>query len=344
MRVTREGEVFLPHDPCGDRVETIFAMIHGDLSTPEEKALLAHVEHCPGCASFLELHELIDDEFQSYFSAQKIATPIKIPKSVGIQLSLTRKKNLAMWLHELGRAIFFQQPEAVDTFHPGKPPYHPEQCLRAIENVSASALEDPFLREVGISTELVTDCRVFLHDLGMSQERLLYIGNTKEVLDRSLAIEPESVSVLKSLGAYLRFTKDYTLAAHVLGEALRFTRSSEDKRSVSARLALLSQLSGDFSTSFQYLETARKIRYDFSIDFIDFMNYVDLREVDCARESISLMDNKIKTGMLSDDDQISLSLISKWFIRRSDAIAALVSNDSHILGIMFKYMGAESKG
>ncbi len=339
MKITREGEVFLPHDPCRDRVENILALIHGDLSTPEEKVLLAHVEHCPGCASFLELNELVDDEFHSYFTARKIIVPNEIPKKVRIQLALTRKKNLAMWLHELGRAIFFQQPKAADSLHPGKQPYKFDKCFIAVENVCASALEDPFLNAADLSIDFVNDCRVFIKNLKKGDGKIFNLESTKEVFDRSLEIDPESVPAIKSLSDYFRITRDFPAEVRELKRATRLVRSVEEKRNLDGRLGMALELMDDLQASFQFIESARRIRYDFRIDFLNFRNYLKLKDVYQARMNLESMDKKIETEILSDLDVISVDLISKWFVKDIKSVSAQMSHDFNIVRIMEKYMG-----
>lgn len=344
MIVTREGEVFLPHDPCRDKVKNILAMIHGDLSTPEEKDLLAHLEHCPGCASFLELHELIDDEFQSYFTAERIVVPTEIPKKVGIQLALTRKKNLAMWLHELGRAIFFQQPEAVDRYHPGRDPYKYDRCIEVVENVCSSTLEDPFLEVVGLSRELVNDCGLLVQELKKCPQKILVIESSKELLDRSLLIEPESVFILKTLSDYFRFTNDYPSAVRELTRALRVSNTKEETWSLHGRLSSLFYSMADFSSSFVAIEKARNICNDFRIDLLNCRNYIKLRDIQKARKSLELMDKKIGQGLLPSFDKISLNLMYKWAAKNFDNVISQMAYDELIVKIMTKYKGRSKEG
>jgi len=344
MKVTREGEVFLPHDPCGDRVDSILAMVQGDLSTPEEKTLLAHVEHCPGCASFLELHELIDDEFHSYFTAKKVVVPREIPKKVGIQLALTRKKNLAMWLHELGRAIFFQQPEAVDRYHPGWEPYSSDRCLKMVENVCASTLTDPFWDEVGLSSRFVADCHVFVHDLGKWQDQKLSLRITKEVLNRSLAVEPESVPVLKSLADYHRFNNDFSSAVSEFKKALEISRSDIERGNLHGSLASLWRRMGDLDSSLHAIELAKQIRNNFNYDFYDFLNYITIRNLQQARECLTLMDKRIETEALSSAELISVTLISKWIFREKENFVSMAARDEEIIKLLSKYAGRLAEG
>ena len=248
MKITREGQVFFPYEPCREREDALLSLLNGTLPAEAERELMEHVEHCPGCSSYLGLQEKVDDAFRACFSPAGAAVPasLEMPKKLKVKLTEVRRDKLARWLFELGRVILFQQQEAVDTIHPGGPPIPADLCFRRLVTICRTSLEDPYLEAAGLSGDFVKDSLAFVESLRGSPSSLLEVEKTKEALDRALAVIPDFVPAVKFLGNYHYHVKDFKACFSEYERGLNLVTEKEEKRTFYRLLGIASSWRKNF--------------------------------------------------------------------------------------------------
>ncbi len=336
MKITREGQVYLPDDPCREREKDIFALLHGEIPEEKEKDLLSHLETCAGCKSLLELHEMIDDGLRFYFQSRTLPPPAELPKKIRLMLSEVRRDQLARWMCDLGRSILYQQTRAVDRIQPWGELLSIGSCVKAIENICRFTLEDQFLKETELQSSLVADCYEFARNLTESPENLFNVNNSKAALDRSLAINPDSMHSVKLLGDYYYLTKDYQSAVNEFKRAVRITNDISEKNSFYLLLCSTMTTQRKYEEAIAFAEKACGICDDYRVDFLRFINYCCMNDNNRAREYIIRMDSRIEATPKCGLNPEAIALISKWFARTGDSVI-VTSKDNDIRRVVIKY-------
>jgi len=335
MKITREGQVFFPYEPCRDREGALLSLLEGTLPPEAEKELMEHVEHCPGCSSYLKLQEKVDDAFRSCFSPAPgpAAAPasVEMPKKLKVRLSEVRRDKLARWMFELGRVILFQQQEAVDTIHPGGPLVPADECFRKLGNICRISLTDPYLETAGLSGEFVKDSVAFVDSLMRSPSGLLKVENTKEALDRALAVIPDFVPAVKFLGNYHYHVKDFKTCFADYERGLNLVTEKEEKRACYRLLGVASSCRGNYDRVFYYANLAFEIRDSYEIEFDRFVNYCRIGNNIHASECIERMSRKLISKLPTLVDSYAFAVIKKWFIRYDRQLHWRFRNSDNIL-------------
>jgi tetratricopeptide (TPR) repeat protein len=340
MKVTTEGKAVFPTEPCLGREKMIVAAINGDLAAPEERAILDHVEHCPGCSSFLRLQEKIDDEFRSCFVTLTGRETIDeaLPERLRIVLGNERKRNLGMWLYNLGRAILFQQPEAVDTIHPVESLIPVDMCYKKLGMFFDVSLKDPLLERTGLTHDLARDCSEFVDRMQASPKELFRVRNAKEAFDRSLAVLPDFVPAVKSIGNYYFIRKDFQSCLCEYNSALSLVSDRFAMWELTVALSAASNNLNDFANAYNYLDRAVEIQESPHIDFHRFVNDVWTRQIDRACASLIRMDRRIVAQSPSSRDHLFIALVAKMFKRKEQFFRETFRTNSKMCRLFTKYI------
>lgn len=344
MKLTREGYILYFDEPCKGSEENILLMQAGGLSDPEEKTLMDHIETCEACKALFQHYELIDIAFRDSLTAQqKYPPPKEMPKKLRIQLSEASKRQLATHLQELGQAILFQRPEVCDFIRPWSELKSLNHCVRMLKNSCASILKDPLIQEVGLKSDFVEDCRQFVQGLMDNPSRFMDAVSAKEALDRSLAVEQERVSTVRSFIEYHISKDDRLSAVSEYKRLLGLKLNPDQKYKVLINLGSCLIHVEKYDEAVRYLDIAESFNPSIWLYFTKFKLYywkhklnITGNHIGSAAENLKAMDSLIET---SDADSKSVPLIVKWFNRKNKNILDLALKNETISRILNKYTG-----
>jgi len=293
MNITGEGHVSCPRAPCREREGQITALLHGELEGPARDELEYHIASCGGCSSYLELQQLIGAGLRAYLAGGQAASPSSMPLEVQKELSTARRKGLAVWLQELGRALLFQSNDAVNRIHPGSEVLPVQRCLRRTAALCRSALDDPLIVTAGLEEPLVRDCLAFISELRSNPPEHRAPHRVKEALDRSLAILPGHLPTIKLLGHYYYLRGEFTACRSEYARALTLAKNRTDRWIYTILMSIAEGCSGEFTSALALLDDAKALHDSFQIDFHAFVNHLGAGELEKAAQSLARFRRRI---------------------------------------------------
>lgn len=341
MKLTREGQVFYPAEPCEGLEEKILLMQAGGLPDSEEKQLMSHIEKCGACKTLYRHYELIDENIRDHLAAQRNIPPRSMPKKLRIMLSEASKQHFASRLQELGHSILFQKPEVCDLIRPWTPPQPLDHCVKMLNNSCASLLKDPFIEEVGLKPDFVEDCRRYLGSLVENPERLMDAESAKETFDRSLSVVPDRVLTVKSITEYYLSKYDVLSVVSEYKRLLKLRLNPDQKYKALINLCSNSTSAENYDEAEQSLESAESLSNSAQLYFVKFKLYymkhkynINGNNLELATENLKAMDSLIET---MDVDSEDVSLIAKCFHKKRNSFFSLALNNEIISRIISKY-------
>lgn len=341
MKLTREGLVLYPTEPCEGFEEKILLMQSGGLSDPEEKMLMDHLETCAACKTLFQHYELIDKGIREVLLAQQNHPVKEMPKKLQIMLSEATKRHFAAQLQELAQSILFQKPEVCDLIRPWSEPRPLELSVVELNKSFTAVLNDPLMQEVGLTPDFVEDSRQFLHGIVENPCRFTDAESAKEAIDRSLSVEPNHVLTIKSLADY-HFAKSDSLS-----EGQEYNRllslNIDPKQKARACINLSSNLINErnFSESKKLLNNVDFGMPNFLLYFVKFkLFYLEHKYNSLGSEIESIAENLHQMDVLIEEtetDLDSVTLISKWISKNQQNLLKNTEGNHTIAAIATKY-------
>jgi len=331
MEITREGWIVAADPPCRGKEDALLSLSMGSLSAQAAGKLIEHVERCPRCASYLRLREAVDEGFRDCLLEGREKHPEEMPRRVRVLLSGTRRKNLGLWLFEVGRALLFQREEAADTINPETEPIALRECLERTGRLLETFLEDPFREEAGLSRKWIEAALGSVRGVKEDPARLLDIEGAIEFLERALFVLPKSGPVFRFLGHCRRLSGNLDEARSLYARSFDRAGTEGEKKTCLLLLAEIHRLKGEFEMSFRSIDLAGGIQDDFETAFHRFMNHCGMRDPARAAEALGGALKKLDSGPPGGIDPRVMSLFGKWILRNGTFLRVFFEGDPRSL-------------
>lgn len=341
MKLTREGQVFYPAEPCDGLEEKILLMQAGGLPDSEEKQLMSHIENCGACKTLYRHYELIDENIRDHLAGQQNKPPQAMPKKLRIMLSEASKQHFASRLQELGHSILFQKPEVCDLIRPWTPPQPLDRSVKMLNNSCNSLLKDPFIEEVGIKPDFVEDCQRYLGSLVENPERLMDAESAKETFDRCCAVDPEQIYAIKSKADYFSFKSEFPSAENEYLRLLKLKLNPVQMQLSTINYSTTLINCHKYSEAMQSLNSFDETNPFIMLYFMKFKCFYLQNLIEPAVQYLIKINElfeevKIKRKPVSLLPEESISLVSKWFLRNSLGIKRFAGDHQGVLRITRK--------
>jgi len=183
---------------------------------------------------------------------------------------------------------------------------------------------------------------MFLHNLVEAPKSFLEVKNSKEALDRALAVDPDQIMVIKSLADYYLFKREYLSVCDEYMRLFRLKMKPHQKHRAYINVSSHFINAQKYSEAQQYLDKAESINPNFQLYFMKFkLHYLKYLFTKNAKNSIEpAIDNITKMDALIETTEIdveSASLISKWFKINIHDLLRYNAEDQTISRIVNKY-------